>query len=338
MGAARGSFLGKFFRRLADFFDGGTATQAPSARGTRLEVDIITLAIVFLGLVSAGTWIHGWSFIFWNIAFAVLFCAGVWLIFYSSRFKLQARAFLICLVLLISMVAATERIMALAAFVLLFLLVLKGGFPRTGDFFRRETLSVVTVALFCFSSYDAFAGILEWRRSAALSVAAAVALDCKPASVGTVCKAGDVAFSVPEFWTRGPGSNLIQDLRSVAQLRIYADGATDNSVAFAAFSAPANQVMRQVQVFLSAQKGFLRSKSANKEPLAPKQIMKSPDTALFGVQYESIAPPGYLAETKESMALILTHERRGITWLFIIDGTEVQAREFLLHRIISGFH
>lgn len=336
MGSRTASVLGKLFRRLADFLDdqGGTAKKAPNLRR---EVDIITLGLVFLGLIIAGTWLHGWGFFGWNFLFALVFCAGAWVIFQSARWKKSVRAFLLVVILLLSVGSAAERIFALVLLVLLAFSLLRALPVHTGDFIRRELVSVLAVALFCFVSYDAFAGVLEWRRSDALVVAGRIKTECSAATGGTLCRASETSFSVPEFWRPGPGSNLIKDLAPVTGLRIYADSATDNAVAFAAFSAPAHQVMRQVTEFLSLQKGFLRSRGFNKDALVPQQMMKSADTWLYGLRYRSPSLPGYLSDSSELTALLLLHERRGITWLFIIDGTDISAREFILHRIISGF-
>lgn len=330
MGSRTASVLGKLFRRLADFLDdqGGAAKKIPNLRR---EVDIITLALVFLGLIIAGTWLHGWGFFGWNFLFALVFCAGAWFIFLSARWKKSARAFLLAGLLLLSVGSAAERIFALVLLTLLALSIIRG------DFIRREIVSVLAVALFCFTSYDAFAGVLEWRRSAALVVAGKIRTECRAVTSGTLCQASETSFSVPEFWRPGPGSNLMKDLAPVTALRIYADSATDNAVAFAAFSAPAQQVMRQVTEFLSLQKGFLRSRGFNKDALVPQQMMKSADTWLYGLRYQSPSLPGYLGASSDLTALILLHERRGVTWLFIIDGTDISAREFMLHRIISGF-
>lgn len=350
----RSSLVGRFLRRLADLFDGNSGRSLFA--GTPREIDIVTLGLVFGGLVVAGTFIHGWSFLFWNALYAAVFCAATWTIFYSTRWQTKTRALILAVVLIVSVAAASERVMAMAAFVVL-LLFLARSLLSHADFIRRETISVVAVALFCFSSYDAFAGVLEWRRSAALTLSGAVPVECgatrsaslpqrlreiwneiwSTAQAETLCKAGAVSFSVPDFWQRGRGSNLIRDLSSVADLKIYADSATDNSIAFAAFSAPPAQLMQQIANFFSVQKGFLRSRDPKKVALVPEQIVKSADTQLYGLRYESEVIPGYLAENAEFNAMILLHERRGVTWLFILDGKEVAAREFLLHRVISGF-
>ncbi len=81
----------------------------------------------------------------------------------------------------------------------------------------------------------------------------------------------------------------------------------------------------------------MRSKAMNSEPLTPQQILKSHDTSLYAVRYQGSSVPGYLAGSEEMTALVLLHERRGMTWLFVVDGTDLSAREFILHRIISGF-
>lgn len=339
MGVRAGSFLGRFFRRLADFFDAQPAQSKPQtslSRGSALEVDIITLTLVFTGLTVAGTWIHGLHFLLWNLLFALCFCAGTWIIFRSARWSTQARSLLLASVLLLSATAASQRIVALGAFIFLFALMLRGLW--IGAFMRRETLSVAAVALFCFSAYDGFSAVLEWRRNATLTVGEAIPMGCQPKNTGNICKAGDVSFLVPDFWRPAHGSNLIKDLSSVLPLRIYADSATDNSVAFGAFSASGEQVMQKLANFLAAQKSFLRSKTGNKDPLAPQRMMSSADTALYGLRYESATAPGYLAATQESTALLLTHQRRSVTWFFIVDGTDISAREFILHRIMSGFH
>jgi len=363
VGSRTASVLGKLFRRLADFLDSRVSSN-PAYRGTRLEVEILTLGLVFIGLVTAGIYLHGWRFLVWDGSFAIAFCTGSWLIFRSSNWSPRGRGFLLSLVLVFSVAAAADRIVALVMFILLSLMVMQGFLFSSGiALLRRETLSVVAVGLLCFSSYEVFSTAIGKIRNVFLFVPSVIPVLCnKPLPAAwnekltaiwkdmwqdvddnKTCRAGEVVFSVPEFWILGKGSALIHDISSIINLKVYADSATDNSIAFSAFSAPAGQVMQQLSLFLVSQKGFLSSRlpadEAGKEPgpLIPTQIMKGKDTQLFSIRYETTQAPAYLAKRKEFNALILLHERRGVTWLFVVDGTDISAREFILHRIISGF-
>ena len=134
-----------------------------------------------------------------------------------------------------------------------------------------------------------------------------------------------------------------RDIQSITSLKTYQDSATDNKIAFAAFSAPPESLLSSLRAFLGAQKAFLRSRQPNTErgpnqpPLAIQPVMRAPDVELHTITYVSQSKPGYLGDENDATAFLLLHRRGEITWLFILDGNDFSGREFLLHRIISGF-
>jgi len=327
------STLGRFFRRLADFFD-----RSALSRGSAREIRIVGFLLVFAGLITAGTLIHGWHFLFWNFLFASFFCAGSWLIFSSVAWPPAARAFFLAALILVSLGAAADRLLGMGAFILLLMALLR-RLAGSSDL-RANGINVLAVILLCFSGYGYFSSLLEWRRNAILAIDQDVPLSCR----NNRCLGGDVAFTVPEFWLPSEGSNLIRDIQSIAPLRAYKDSATDNRIAFAAFAMGSDNLVRQLNIFMDKQRAFMRSRQPNsiqgpnQAPLVLEKLMSAIDVQLYMIRYASQASPGYLGEEQQSYAFVLLHQRRATTWLFIVDGTDVSSREFLLHRIISGFH
>jgi len=354
----RSSKLGRFFRRIADFFDrlsGDRAENRPSDsasaalmsngafRGSRAEIDVLTFGMLATGILVMGTAIHGWGFFFYSAVFAALFSGGAWLIFRSSRWGTRARNAILCVLLAVALPSAATRLMPLAVFAFvcgsLIFFLLSRRHRQTG-----ETVSAASVILFCFVSYDVFSAIIENRRNASLQIEKAAGVDCSYLSERTVCSADSVAFHLPEFWRKGSKTNLIADLSNIADLRTYADSATDTRMAFAAFKATPAEILHTINNFFYTQKGFLRSRGVKGEPLTLQQVMRGRDAELYALHYTSVKRPEYLGEKEESHALILMHAPnatrptgREQTWLFIVDGADLAGREFLLHRIVSGF-
>lgn len=333
---AKSSKVGGLLRRLADFFD-RLSLPRRSAGSTR-EIEIVALALLFAGIVVVATAIHGWYLLPWIFIFSVYFSGWAWIIFRSASWPESARNILLAFLLVISIPAGVDRALAMAAFIALVAALLWQVFRPAAQLIRKEKVSVIAVMLLCFSAYDGFARVVEWRRTAALKIAGGLALDCqaKPGG-GSTCSALEAVFEVPEFWRHSDGSNLIRDLQNVSSLKIYADSATDNKIAMGVFSFAPQKLLQEMTNFFYVQKSFLRSKSTTGETLVLSQLMRSNDAELYSLQYESDAKPGYTGERVESNALFLFHQQRGTTWLFIIDGTELSGREFLLQRIISGF-
>lgn len=296
-----------------------------------------------VGILVLGTVIHGWGFFLYSAIFAAVFSGGAWLIFKSRGFESHVRSALLCLVLAFALPSASARLMPLAAFAIIciaLVLVLLGRWRTTG-----ESISAAAVILFCFMSYDAFSAIIENRRNALLQIENSAGIDCSYHGGRTVCSTGDVAFHVPEFWQRGSESNLIADLANIADLRVFVDSASETRMAFVAFKAMPAELNQALANYFYTQKGFLRSRGLKGEPLTLQQVMRSRDAELYALHYTSAKRPEYLGEKQESHALILLHTPnatrptgRDQTWLFIIDGPDLAGREFLLHRIVSGFH
>ncbi len=348
----RSSRLGRFFHRVADFFDRLSGLEpGPSLRGgqhghfrgSRTEIDILTFGMLAAGIVVLGTIIHGWGFFIYSALFALLFSAGAWVIFRSRDFRPQVRQALLCFILAIALPSVSARIMPLAAFAVI-LLSLAMALASNGRRAAGETTSAAAVILFCFISYDAFSAIIENRRNAVLQIEKSATVDCQHTAGQTVCSTGDVAFHVPEFWRSGTASNLIADLSNIADMRTFTDSASDTRMAFAAFRATLAELKAALAGFFFTQKGFLRSRGLKGEPLTLQQVMRSSDAELYALPYISSKRPQYLGEKHESHALLLMHvpnatrpSGRDQTWLFIIDGPELAGREFLLHRIVSGF-
>lgn len=333
---SRSSVVGGLLRRLADFFD---RLSLPSlGAGSTREVEFIALGLLFTGIVTLAVLIHGWFFLPWIFIFTVYFTGWTWIIFRSASWPLNARSILLSFLLILSIPAGIERVFAMAAFIALAAVLLWQAIRPLSDFIRKEKVSVIAVMLLCFSAYDGFARIVEWRRTAALKIPGGLSLDCqvRPGG-GSTCGALDAVFEVPEFWHQSTGSSLIRDLQNVGNLKTYADSATDNKIAFGVFTFNAEKLMIQMNNYFGAQKSFLRAKSSTGDPLSLNALLRSADAELYSLQYESDAKPGYTGERVASNALFLFHQQRGTTWLFIIDGTDLSGREFLLHRIISGF-
>lgn len=338
----RSSVLGGLFRRLADFFDRRAAHKPHTTRflrayaGTPLEIDFFAFGILFFGVTAGGIIIHGLAFAGWVILFALLLAVGAWLIFYSAHWTEQRRSLLLAFLLVLSLNTIAERIMALVAFVILFLLL---AYARLRNKTTGENLrSVTAVLLFCFVAYDGFSLVLASRRSALLAIESGIRPVCAAGvSSRVACRAGTVEFDVPEFWRPGGLSRIASDLDAITDLVKYSDSATDNVIAFGAFSAQPDQVMQQIATFLSAQKTFLQSRDRMQVALVPQLLMKGADVQLYNLSYQSYARPGYLGELADNNAIFFLHRRRDTTWLFILDGNDFSGREFLLHRIISGF-
>lgn len=359
---AGNSRIGAFFRRIANFFDGlgtesgrSTAASVNSAdhstdrhaahlRGSRTEIDILAFGVMATGILVLGTVIHGWPFFLWSFLFAVVFSAGSWLIFRSARWQTQQRNALISLLLVLAVPSAARRFMPLV-FSAILCGTLIWHLAKRLRYAPGEIFSAAAVILFCFVSYDTFSAVVENRRNAALQLEGQQRINCLHRGERTVCNAESVTFHVPEFWRKGNVTSLIADLSHVTNLVTYSDSATQTAIAFAAFKAPASQVVRSLDHFLYAQKGFLESRGLKGETVSLQQVMRSRDAELYSVNYLTRQKPEYLGEKEESHALLLLHvphstlpEGRDQTWLFIIDGREITAREFMLHRIVSGFH
>ena|GEM_PF-3165364 len=342
------SALGRFFRRLADFFD-RRAEQTPHGTrflrayaGTPLEIDFFAFGILFIGVLIGGITIHGLAFAHWVLLLALVLSSGAWLIFYSAHWSKERRSLLIAALLVLSVATASERLFALFALIALEFLLLAAHLRH---YQRAENLrNVIAVLLFCFVAYEGFSAVIALQRNAMLGISSQAKLTCGAGvSSRVACRAGTARFDVPDFWQGGEGSNLIQDLQSVAALKTYQDSATDNKISFGAFSAPAENIIASLRKFFEAQKAFLRSRvpntarGANQPPLMIQPVMQAPDVELHTVTYVSSVKPGYLGEENESTAILLLHRRGDVTWLFILDGNDFSGREFLLHRIISGF-
>ncbi len=345
---AQRSALGRFFRYLADFFDRRAEHKLQGVRflrayaGTPLEIDFFAFGLLFLGILIGGIIIHGFSFFGWVMLLALVLSAGAWLIFYSAHWREPRRSLLFAALLVLSADTVAERLPALFAFMTLYFLLLQTLLKRNHG--AENARSVVAVMLFCFVAYDGFSAAVALQRSALLNISSQAQLVCGAGAQSRVaCRAGTVRFDVPDFWQKADGSNLIEDLETIVSLKIFQDSATDNKVAFAAFSAPPETIMTSLRGFLNAQKAFMRSRvpntvrGPNQPELEIRPVMQAADIELHTITYVSSGKPGYLGGEVESTAFLLLHRRRELTWLFILDGTDFSGREFLLHRIISGF-
>ncbi|GAB4432811.1 MAG: hypothetical protein OHK0011_15760 [Turneriella sp.] len=339
--ARRSSFLGRALRRLADFFD--AAAPLAKFRGSLNEINLLTLFVTSAGILAIGTAIHGFGSLGWLLLFAVLFNAGVFLIFSSNTWPQRTRHFVAALIALSALPAATERLLPMFLILLVscyFVLLLAKKWELSPNY-----LNVLLVLLYCYTSYGMFAATLEWRRNSALAAADNIAADCRwQVERALVCNIGATSFDVPEFWKPAAPAHLIADLAAVMDWKTFSDSATDNRIAFAAFASPPASVMRTLTDFFNVQEKYLASKPVGARALTPHGILKSRDTELYALAYRSPDKPGYLGTHSDRNALFLLHqpqleqvEGRDTTWLFVIDGTELAAREFLLHRIISGF-
>lgn len=337
----RTSWISRALRRLADFFD----TAAPSAgfRASLSEINLLTILLTSAGILAVGTAIHGVGAFFWLFLFTALFNAGVFLIFSSKTWRVRTRVFTSALVTLSAIPAATERLLPmllllLAASYFVFYLIKQRELPHS-------YLSVLLVLLYCYTSYGLFAATLEWRRNRDLAAPDRIAVDCRwQVERALVCSSGATTFDVPEFWKPAAPMYLADDIGAIIDLHTFADSATDNRIAFAAFSSPPAAVMRTLTDFFNLQQKYLGSRAPGGNALTPQGIMKSRDAELYALHYRSPERPGYLGTYTDRNAMILLHqpqleqsEGRDTTWLFVIDGTDLAAREFLLHRIITGF-
>jgi len=338
---SRPSALGQSLRRLADFFD--ALTPAARFRATLAEINFLTLLITSAGIFAIGIAIHGSAALVSLLLFAVLFNAGLFFIFQSSTWPARKRLFLAALLALSAIPAAAERLLPMLLMLLIscyFVLLLAKRWEL-----HHSYLNVLLVLLYCYTSYGIFAVTLEWRRNSALAAKDGVAIDCAwQVERALVCSSDSTSFDVPEFWHRASQTHLIADLAGIFELKSFADSATDNRIAFAAFSSPPATVMRSITDFFNVQQKYLRSKAPSGKSLVPQGIMKSRDAELYALSYRSPEMPGYLGTYTDRNALVLLHQPqleqsrgRDTTWLFVIDGTDLAAREFLLHRIITGF-
>lgn len=337
----RPSAAGRTLRRLADFFD--ALAPATRFRASLGEINFVTLLITSAGILTIGTVIHGSGALLWLLLFAVLFNTGLLLIFSSNNWQARKRLFFASLLALSAIPAAAERLLPMFLVLLVscyFVLLLAKQWELPHNY-----LNVILVLLYCYTSYGIFAATLEWRRTSALASNDGIAVDCSwQVERALVCSGASTAFDVPEFWRPAGKTHLIADLAGIIDLKTFADSATDNRIAFAAFSSPPATVMRSLTDFFNVQQKFLTSKAQGGKMLTPQGIMKSRDAELYALPYRSPEMPGYLGTYADRNALILLHQPqleqgagRDTTWLFVIDGTDLAAREFLLHRIITGF-
>lgn len=325
---------GRFFRRLADFVD--RLSTRGSYAGTRGEIDVVAFGLLFFGIIIAGTLIHGIAFLGWMFFFAGVITGSAWLVFRSAIWSGKKRAGLIALLLVVSCGTVAERLGALLLFITTTVFLLHGLLNKSA--LRANRLSVAAVTMLCFSAYDGFSLILAAQRNTLLTLPGKLPLYCSAGTASRVgCRAGSVEFDVPEFWQHGGKSRIAADLSAVADFQYYTDSGTENKITFAAFKERPERVMQGMTTFFSAQKSFLQSRDRAHGILTPQLVMRAADAELYHLAYESYSRPGYLAETVENNALILLHRKREVTWLFILDGNDFSGREFLLHRIISGF-
>jgi hypothetical protein len=339
---ARGaSWLGRLLRRLADFLD--AAAPAAGFRASLGEINLLTLLLTSAGILTIGTAIHGLAALGWLLLFAALFSGGVFMIFRSSAWQARKRIFLASLLALSAIPAAAERLLPMFLVLLIgcyFVLLLTKRWELPHNF-----LNVLLVLLYCYTSYGVFAATLEWRRNRALAARDGIAIDCSwQIERALVCRGGATSFDVPEFWKPTTRLHMTADLAAIMDLKAFADSATDNRIAFAAFQSPPAAVMRTITDFFNVQQAYLTSKAAQGKSLAPRGIMQSRDAELYAVSYRSPQLPGYLGGYADRNALFLLYqpqlgqsEGRDATWLFIVDGTDLASREFLLHRIVTGF-
>ena len=339
--ARHSSATGRLLRRLADFFD----AAAPSAtfRASLTEINLLTLLLTSAGILAIGTLVHGPGALGWLALFAVLFNAGVFLIFSSNTWPARTRLFVAALIALSALPAATERLLPM------FLIVLVSGYfvlllAKQWEL-PHNHLNVLLVLLYCHTSYGIFSATLEWRRNSALATGDGVAVSCDwQVGRALVCTGAATTFDIPEFWRPAAQTHLVADLAAIMRLKVFADSATDNRIAFAVFSSPPAAVMRTIIDFFNVQQSYLSSKAPGSKVLTPQGIMKSRDAELYALSYRSPDLPGYLGTYADRNALFLLHqpqleqsEGRDTTWLFVVDGTNLAARDFLLHRIITGF-
>jgi hypothetical protein len=339
--APAASAAGRFLRRLADFLD--NVAFAARFRATLREINFLTLLISSAGILVIGSAIHGSSALPWLLLFAMLFNAGLYLIFQSSTWPQTRRLFFYALIALSAIPAAAERLLPMCLVVLVTCYL---GLRLFREWeLPHSYLNVLLALIYCYTSYGVFAATLEWRRNSLIAPTDRVAVDCGwQVERALVCSSQSTAFDVPEFWHFTSASHLIADLAGIMDFKVFADSATDNRIAFAVFSSPPASVMRSLTDFFNVQQKYLRSKAMGSKSLVPQGIMKSRDAELYALSYRSPEIPGYLGTYVERNALLLLHQpqleqsaARDTTWFFVIDGTNLEAREFLLHRIITGF-
>lgn len=333
--------IARVLRNLADRFDRKTSHNR--LRASAGEISFITFFLTFTGIILLGLAIHGTAAMHYLLLFALLFNAGVFVIFRSTAWPERRRMMLAALVSLSAIFAASERLIpaliisALGCYFILYL-AKKWELPS-------QWLNVLLVLLFCYTSYDLFAATLEWRRNAALVAQEQLPLSCAwQKGRGLTCGTSRTAFDVPEFWKESTARYLIADLSRIIEWQLFIDSATENRIAFAAFRSPPAAVMRTLTDFFNVQQGYLKSKASGSKALLPQGILKSRDSELYALRYRSPHLPGYLGSFAERNALLFLHqpqlgaeEEREMAWLFVIDGTDLAAREFLLHRIVTGF-
>ncbi|MCX7633689.1 MAG: hypothetical protein N2Z22_10195 [Turneriella sp.] len=336
--------LAVWLRRLADWLESSSRSKSESGiRAQRREIELWIFALLLCGIFALGLAILGATWWLELLLFAVFFATGVLWLLRLAESVATLRDFSAGVVLLVAIPAATEYLLALLAalFVCSYLLV---RLKSTWDF-PRTFLSALLVVLFCFLSYQAFAGVLHWRRNAALRMAEAIAPHCQwEQKKAFVCTASKSAFSVPEFWQPAQHQHLASDMAAILPLISFMDAATGTRIAFTAFSVPPAAVMRQITDFFNLQQSYLKSKPIETKAILPRGILKTREAELYFVIYRSPELPHYLGSYQERQALLYLYqplkehsEGRETTWLFVLDAPELGAREFLLPRITTGF-
>jgi len=324
--------VSRLLRRLADFFD------KQKLRNYTREVNYIALFIFFSGIISAGVFVHGKYFLFWIILFALFFSFCAALLFRSSAWSFSRRSLLLAFLLLLSIDAISQYVVALFFFSVLLYILLRAFLDANYPTLKSELTSSLAVILLCFSAYGIFADTIEWVRNSALKEKNVVALKCINEKEERICNAENSTFSVPEFWSKSSGSSLSRDISRIIPLQTFIDTATKNIIAFAAIKSTPEKVTPTLQNYFSTQKSFLESRATDNNPLVLRVVVKSVTSILFAVNYERLLRPSYLGTRENSSALILLHSAKGVLWLFIIDGKNLENREFLLHRIVTGLH
>lgn len=338
---AKSPVLARALRHLADLLDRKTGKS--HFRASPREISFITFFLLFTGILFLGLAIHGRTALFYLLLFALFFNTGVFVIFHSTTWPEHRRMMLAALISIAAVDTASERLLpallicALGCYFVLYL-VKKWEFPP-------QWLNVLLVLLFCYTSYDLFAATLEWRRNTALTAQDQLPLSCAwQKERGLSCSASRTAFDVPEFWKEGTARYLLADLDHIIAWQLFTDSATDNRIGFAAFRSPPAAILRTLTDFFNVQQNYLKSKAIGSKALLPQGILKSRDSELYALSYRSPHLPGYLGSFAERNALLFLYqpqlsadEERQMSWLFVFDGTDLAAREFLLHRIVTGF-
>lgn len=332
------SALGKFFRKLADFFD--KPRQHKSPRALFLEVRFVTTGLAGLGVFLLGVALHGWHASGAVFAFALFFSVGFWLIFQALDWPKARRELFYALLLLAAVPIVTERIFALFVFIIASFWLIRHLFraqEKTSDW-----LAASMVVLLAFVGFTTFSKFIEWTRERTLASSETLPMDCSFTALQ--CKAAGSLFELPEFWKKSSAPHIMADLTGFAHFETFSDSATQNQIAFAAFTSHADTVAQSLIQFFQVQKKYLQSKTALQTPILPQLVMKSQDTSLYAFHYLTPDIPTYLGTYSERSTLVLFHtppsgggQGSHSTWCFVIDGEKLEAHEFLLYRIVSGF-